>query len=94
MRSIETSMPCLVLWPVIALGSLKLLFVLYSLQRFVRQHCLTREYDLYTRYGGGWALVTGASDGIGAEYCKQLARRGFNIVLVSRTLKKLENVQN
>jgi 17beta-estradiol 17-dehydrogenase / very-long-chain 3-oxoacyl-CoA reductase len=44
-------------------------------------------------YGkGSWALVTGASDGIGAEYCRQLASDGFNIILVSRTLSKLEAV--
>lgn len=39
---------------------------------------------------GSWAVVTGASDGIGKEYALALARRGFNVVLVSRTLAKLE----
>lgn len=34
--------------------------------------------------------MTGASDGIGKEYALALARRGFNVVLVSRTLAKLE----
>lgn len=34
--------------------------------------------------------MTGASDGIGKEYALALAKRGFNIVLVSRTLSKLE----
>ena len=38
---------------------------------------------------GSWALVTGASDGIGKEYALQLAAKGFNIVLVSRTESKL-----
>lgn len=47
----------------------------------------------YSKYGNKlqcWALVTGASDGLGLEYARQLAARGFNIVLVSRTLSKLE----
>jgi len=54
-----------------------------------------QELDLLKRYGGPgtWALVTGASDGIGAEYCKQLAAKGFNICLVSRTLLKLQQVE-
>ncbi|KAF2091490.1 NAD(P)-binding protein [Saccharata proteae CBS 121410] len=39
---------------------------------------------------GSWAVVTGASDGIGKEYALQLARKGFNIVLVSRTQSKLD----
>ncbi|GMF06394.1 unnamed protein product [Ambrosiozyma monospora] len=39
---------------------------------------------------GNWAVITGASDGIGKEYALQLAKKGLNIVLVSRTLSKLE----
>ncbi|EZF74931.1 3-ketoacyl-CoA reductase [Trichophyton soudanense CBS 452.61] len=41
---------------------------------------------------GSWALVTGASDGIGKEYAHQLARAGFNILLVSRSADKLAAV--
>ena len=36
--------------------------------------------------------MTGASDGIGKEYALQLAAKGFNIVLVSRTKSKLESL--
>ncbi|GAV02412.1 hypothetical protein RvY_12982 [Ramazzottius varieornatus] len=41
---------------------------------------------------GEWAVVTGATDGIGKGYAFDLARRGCNIVLISRTLEKLKNV--
>ena len=41
---------------------------------------------------GTWAIVTGASDGIGKEYALQLAAKGFNILLVSRTQSKLETL--
>ncbi|KAJ9296125.1 ketoreductase [Paecilomyces variotii] len=43
---------------------------------------------------GSWALVTGASDGIGKEFSLQLARAGYNIVLVSRTASKLTSLAN
>lgn len=39
-----------------------------------------------------WAVVTGASDGIGKAYCHLLAERGFNIVLVARNQEKLDKV--
>ncbi|XP_072464102.1 very-long-chain 3-oxoacyl-CoA reductase-B-like [Notamacropus eugenii] len=41
------------------------------------------------RTQGAWAVVTGATSGIGRSYAHELARRGFNIVLVSRDLNKL-----
>jgi 17beta-estradiol 17-dehydrogenase / very-long-chain 3-oxoacyl-CoA reductase len=42
------------------------------------------------RYGAdSWAIVTGCTDGIGLECAKHLVRQGFNIVLVSRSLDKL-----
>ena len=41
--------------------------------------------DLASRYGkGSWAVVTGASDGLGKQYCLELASQGFNIVLFGR----------
>ena len=38
---------------------------------------------------GEWAVITGATDGIGKAYAKALAKKGFNIVLISRTESKL-----
>ncbi len=45
-----------------------------------------------TKCGGKWALVTGSTDGIGKAYAFALAKRGLNIVLVSRSPYKLQNV--
>lgn len=36
-----------------------------------------------------WALITGATSGIGAELTSQIASRGLNIVLVARKEKEL-----
>jgi len=41
---------------------------------------------------GLWAVVTGASDGIGKEFSIQLAGLGYNVCLLSRTKSKLEEV--
>lgn len=41
---------------------------------------------------GSWAVVTGATDGIGREFALQLARKGFNVFLASRTPEKLGQV--
>ncbi|XP_059049856.1 very-long-chain 3-oxoacyl-CoA reductase isoform X2 [Achroia grisella] len=38
---------------------------------------------------GKWAMVTGSTDGIGKEYARQLAAQGCDIILVSRSLDKL-----
>lgn len=43
------------------------------------------------RYGP-WALVAGASVGIGAEFCRQVAAEGVNVVLVSRRADTLESL--
>ena len=40
---------------------------------------------------GQWAVVTGCTQGIGYAYAKELARRGMDIVLVSRSLPKLQD---
>lgn len=42
--------------------------------------------------GKKWALVTGASAGIGKEFCKVLVQNSYNIVLVARRLDKLEEL--
>lgn len=38
------------------------------------------------------ALITGASSGFGAEYARQLADRGTNLILVARTEAKLQAI--
>jgi 17beta-estradiol 17-dehydrogenase / very-long-chain 3-oxoacyl-CoA reductase len=63
---------------------------------------LSFTYDTFLRPGvslrkfgakkGAWAVVTGASDGIGREFAIQLARAGFNVLLAARNQAKLDSV--
>lgn len=43
---------------------------------------------------GKWAVITGATDGIGKAYAFALAKRGVSVVLISRTEAKLKEVQD
>jgi short-subunit dehydrogenase len=42
---------------------------------------------------GRWALVTGASSGLGVDFAKNLASRGSNLILVARRENRLRAVQ-
>ena len=40
---------------------------------------------------GRWAVVTGATDGIGKALCLEFAKQGLDVVLISRTQSKLDD---
>ena len=46
----------------------------------------------FTERYGPWAVITGATSGIGKEFAMQLAEKGINPVLVARSGEKLEAV--
>jgi short-subunit dehydrogenase len=43
--------------------------------------------------GGGWAVVTGASSGLGALFAEKLAQRGLSLVLAGRDEARLTEVR-
>lgn len=77
---------------VLSLGIFTLFFVTYNLASYFTDAVFPGAS--LSKFGAGskrtWAVVTGASDGIGAEFASQLAKAGFNILLVSRTQSKLD----
>merc|ERR1712179_390110 len=60
-------------------------------QSYVLPHLseVLRDENFTERFGG-WAVVTGCTGGIGREYALGLAKKGMNMVLVSRSRQKLE----
>ncbi|XP_004710628.3 very-long-chain 3-oxoacyl-CoA reductase-B-like [Echinops telfairi] len=82
--------------PLHALGALTAAWLLlgaaWRVGRLVYVYLLpwARRGDSWIRAQGAWAVVTGATDGIGRAYAHQFAKRGLNIVLISRNMDKLE----
>jgi len=77
----------------LALGAIGFAVVLSFLSEFLQgiyNHFIRPGKNIKKRYGS-WAVVTGATDGIGKAMAFELAKKGCNIVLISRTLSKLED---
>ncbi|MEM0912601.1 MAG: SDR family NAD(P)-dependent oxidoreductase [Pseudomonadota bacterium] len=53
---------------------------------------LGSEMNHLHKYQGAWAVVTGASDGIGEAFVHKLAENDINVVLVARRKMELEKV--
>jgi len=70
-------------------------YIILSFFKFMYKNLIRKRHDLKLRYGeNSWAIVTGATDGLGKAFCEELAKEGFNIILVSRTLEKLKKVSS
>ena len=81
------------------LGAGLALYLSYRVLDFVWLYARPSGLGRYLHRGGrdgnepAWALVTGATDGIGKAISFELAARGFNVVLHGRNQAKLERVR-
>jgi len=77
-----------------ALGAGYTLYTALSYAKSIISPLFNRIGDLSARYGPNtWVLVTGCTEGIGRAFAFELAKRGFNIVLVARNPEKLNQVE-
>ncbi|KAI8365988.1 uncharacterized protein BYT42DRAFT_588476 [Radiomyces spectabilis] len=84
-------------WVTTALAAVGLAFIGYRVLTLLKT--LLELYVLkgisLKKFGAGqgaWAVITGATDGIGKEFAAQLAKHKLNVLLVSRTQSKLDAV--
>ncbi|OQU97729.1 hypothetical protein CLAIMM_03618 [Cladophialophora immunda] len=81
-----------------ALGFLTLIHFLYKIFLVVQFYLYSSDLSRYKPRTPGqgsraWALVTGASDGIGKGLARELCARGFNVVVHGRNEEKLQRVK-
>lgn len=89
------------LWPILHIGGLTGFFlgviaaVPFALLTWAfweaRGHFEQPRQPLGDRYGD-WALVTGASAGIGESFARAIAREGMNVVLSARRAERLDSL--
>ena len=66
--------------------------ILEGLRTYVLPMVKTKKDSFVQRYGR-WAVVTGCTQGIGKAYAVELAKRGMNLVLISRNKTKLDDFE-
>lgn len=74
-------------------GAISLTCTLLRVLRFLQVRCFASP-NLRKKYAnaGDWAVVTGASEGIGYAMSMELAGRGFNVCVIARRQSKLDAV--
>jgi len=71
------------------IGLITSLYLLYRLF-WIAWVRILRPTTSWKSFRGEWALVTGASQGIGKWIAMELAQRGLNIILLARSTEKLQ----
>jgi 17beta-estradiol 17-dehydrogenase / very-long-chain 3-oxoacyl-CoA reductase len=75
-----------------AIGALCVAATALSFFNVIYKTCLRGGKNLKKCYGE-WAVVTGATDGIGKAMAFELARKGMSVLLVGRSKEKLKAVR-
>lgn len=81
---------------IVFIGLVSSLSLVHRFFSFILPFVRPSKLHRYLHTTGGkpaWALVTGATDGIGKQIARELAGRGFNVVLHGRNPAKLSDCQ-
>ena len=78
------------------LGGVTAISTIYKISSFLWLYLRPSSLDKYHhgKPGSKWALVTGASDGIGYGFVESLLSSGFNVLLHGRNLEKLSRIKD
>ncbi|KAJ5912351.1 hypothetical protein N7504_001234 [Penicillium tannophilum] len=78
--------------PLAYIGLAALTYTTYKFTRQATVYLLPSTLSkTHNPSGQNWALVTGATDGIGFGFSQELCARGFNVILHGRNASRLEN---
>lgn len=77
------------------IGAVSLLMMSLRFVRYLRKFFIRESYDHGLRYGQHtWALITAPTSTTGSGFAFQLAKRGFNIVLVGRDIERIHRLRD
>lgn len=87
-------MTCICTSTLAAAGALAIAYFAMRFLSFIRSSFFV-SVNLKKKYAkaGNWAVVTGASEGIGQAMSIELAKRGFNVCVIARSEGKLAAVE-
>lgn len=71
-------------------GAIVIISFLWDFLAGIYNHFIRPGKNIVKTYGQ-WAVVTGATDGIGKAMAFELAKKGCNVLLISRTQSKLDD---
>ena len=61
---------------------------------WIKKNLFSSSQDLKAKYGDGWVIVTGGSEGIGYAFAEEFAKQNFKICLMARSEEKLKKAKD
>jgi len=87
----------IILWTIIIIAIFQILLFVRASIKFAHKHFFLKEKNLQKIYGdNSWVIITGASSGQGRHFAIEMAKRGFNLLLIGseRTKGTIDIINN